>query len=474
MQPGNAPADLVDRLAAHRTLAGLPRTELQWLAIRGQFLRAESGAVLSNTDTPIRMLYILLSGRIAMRIEASGAPSRRIEWEAGDVTGTLPYSRLTTPPGATMVLEPIEALTLDRDQFPDLIHACPETTTRLVHSMLDRARYFRSAEFLDERLRSLGKLSAGLAHELNNPASAVARSASMLATAIEETAEASRALGAAGLVEQDFAGLAKVLARCRPPDGALRRTAMDEADREEAFHAWLTARGLPADSAGMLARSALELADLESVAVALDAGAQGAMIRWLATRCATRELVMELETAAGRIRDLVSAVKGFTHVGETTPRPVDVGRGLSDTLAVLAGEARARKVALSLEVEPGLTAITGHAGALNQVWANLVENALDATGPGGHVAVTARREGDAVMVSVTDDGSGIPDEVMSRIFDPFYTTKSVGQGTGLGLDIVRRLVDEHRGDIKVSSRPGETVFRVILPAVDRPLHEEGR
>ena len=187
-----------------------------------------------------------------------------------------------------------------------------------------------------------------------------------------------------------------------------------------------------------------------------------AALRWLVAGCATYQLASEIETSASRIHNLVAAVKGFTYMDQATmPKPVDVGQGLADTLAVLNAKARSKSVAVSLDVEADLPRIQGFGGELNQVWANLVDNALDAART--HVAVAAGRQGHSVVVRVADDGAGFPPEIRERIFDPFFTTKPVGQGTGLGLDIARRLVQRHRGEVEVDSRPGSTQFSVTLP-----------
>ncbi len=178
---------------------------------------------------------------------------------------------------------------------------------------------------------------------------------------------------------------------------------------------------------------------LDQLAEALDGEALSVILPWLVAGCATYQLASEIEAAASRIHNLVAAVKGFTYMDQATmPKPVDVGQGLADTLAVLNAKARGKQVGVSLEVEADLPRIQGFGGELNQVWANLVDNALDAAR--GHVGVAAVRQGHSVVVRVVDDGPGLPPEIRERIFDPFFTTKPVGQGTGLGLDIARRLV----------------------------------
>ena len=184
----------------------------------------------------------------------------------------------------------------------------------------------------------------------------------------------------------------------------------------------------------------------------------------MAADCATRRIAVEIERAASRIHDLVAAVKGFTRMDHATvPEAVEIGRGLTDTLAVLQSKARAKSVAVTVTVEPDLPLVQGYGGELNQVWLNLIDNALDAVATGGRVEIAATHNGGAVEVRVVDDGPGIPDDIRGRIFDPFFTTKQVGEGTGLGLDIVRRLVQRHDGSIEVDSRPGRTEFLVRLP-----------
>src|SRR5262249_12772120 len=185
----------------------------------------------------------------------------------------------------------------------------------------------------------------------------------------------------------------------------------------------------------------------------------GATIRWIATGCKLRGIACDIERAASRVHALVSAVKTFTRMDQATaPEAVDVGKSLTDTLAVMGSKARKNSASVTVDVPAALPRVRGFGGELNQVWANLIDNALDASGSGGRVAVTAQAAGPEVVVRVTDDGPGIPAELRSRIYDPFFTTKPVGEGTGLGLDIVRRLVERNDGRIEFDSEPGRTEF----------------
>jgi signal transduction histidine kinase len=312
---------------------------------------------------------------------------------------------------------------------------------------------------------SLGRLAAGLAHELNNPASAVVRSAEALTTRLTESQHAFRALGAARLTGPETALIDRVIDACVVDFGALTASAIERADREDTFSDWLAAHGADTRAASVLAESAMTIGELDELAAHLDAATLGETVGALAAGCATRKLATEIERAASRIHGLVAAVKGFTYMDQAaTPKPVDVARGLSDTLTVLHHKARTKSASVTLDAAPDIPRIQGFGGELNQVWANLVENALDAVPEGGRVVVRASVEGDSVVVRVIDNGPGIPPAIRDRIFDPFFTTKPVGSGTGLGLDIVRRLVAHHDGEIDVVSEPGRTEFAVTLPA----------
>ncbi|HYB54289.1 MAG TPA: ATP-binding protein, partial [Thermoanaerobaculia bacterium] len=344
-----------------------------------------------------------------------------------------------------------------------LIRDCYELTSIFVHVMLDRARHFTSSDLQEEKMFSLGKLAAGLAHELNNPASAAARSAKELRPRLSELEQASRALGAARLSDAEQAAVERARRLCSAAAGAtFGSSPIARADREDALGDWLTRHHADAIVPEGLAATAITVEALDELSEALSGEALLSALRWLAAGCAANQLAYEVEAAASRIHKLVAAVKGFTYMDRATiPKPVDVGQGLADTLAVLGAKARAKSIEVSLDVEPDLPRVQGFGGELNQVWANIVDNALDAAR--ARVAVVAARQAQSVVVSVTDDGPGLAPEIGNRIFDPFFTTKPVGQGTGLGLDIARRIVRRHRGEIAFESRPGCTLFRVTLP-----------
>ncbi len=456
---------LVDRLVHHRTIGGAPRAELEWIATHGSVRRVLQGEVVSPQTEIVRGLYIVLSGRMSISIVRGTVRRKVMEWQTGDVTGVLPYSRTLNPPGDTIVDESGDVVSIPREEFPELISRCPEVTAMLVHVMIDRARRFTSTDLRDEKTISLGKLAAGLAHELNNPASAAVRDAKSLAAALNASEQAARRLGAAGLTAEQFAELEAVRDHCMTNLARTSQSGLALADREDAIGQWLRRSGITEDIAEDLAKTPVTPEALDGLKRSMQGATLEAALRWIAGGCAARSLVVDIERATGRIHELVAAVKGFTHMDRALEQePVDIPRGLADTVALLEGKAKSRSVAIVLAVEPGLPSIRGISVEINQIWMNLVDNAIDAAPPRGHVNVRAAREGNSVTVSVVDDGSGIPPDIRERIFDPFFTTKSVGEGTGLGLDIVRRIVQWHNGDIEVNSRPGSTEFRVRLPA----------
>ena len=459
--------DLIARLSAHKAIGNVPRAELEWLVAHGTLERYQTGDMIARKGQPVEALYIILKGHVAHLLDHGGSWRKAIDWHDGDATGMLPYSRLANAPGNSVILEPTEILRVAREHLPALPIDCPQVTAALVHVMVDRARAFKASDLQVEKMASLGKLAAGLAHELNNPASAAARSAQLISEALAESEEASRELGAADLDDRALAVVERVRWACSggPTTGVF--SPLERSDREEALADWLLDHGVDDALAAPLGETNVTLALLDELAAALDGDRLRVSLRWVASGCTVRALAHDVERAASRVHELVSAVKGFTYMDHApSAEPVDVSKGLTDTLAVMAAKARAKSASLALDVPADLPRACGFGGELNQVWANLIDNALDAVSENGRVMVTARAEGAQVVVRVTDDGSGIPAEVKSRIFDPFFTTKPVGQGTGLGLDIVRRLVDRSDGSIEVESEPGRTEFRVALPVVE--------
>jgi len=437
-----------------------------WLAAHGALRHLDVGDVLSHKGKSVDGLFIVLSGRIAITVDRGAGPHKMMEWREGDVTGLVPYSRLVSPPGDSVAEEPSDVFAIGREHLHEMIRQCDVVTTILVHVMLDRARVFNAADLHDEKMVSLGRLSAGLAHELNNPASAIERSATLLDRRIDDNEQATRAIGSAHLDEAQLAALDDVRRSCQEIRRRGVLSPLEQGEREEALADWLDDHGLDAAIADALSETAVTLEALDRLASAVKGPALGDSLRWVASACSVHSLATEIQSAATRISGLVAAIKGFTHMDQAAvAEPVDLVRGLEDTVTVLRSKAGHKSATVAIEVEPDLPKVRAFAGELNQIWLNLIDNALDAVPDGGRVDVRAARERGRVVVHVIDNGAGIPEASRDRIFDPFFTTKPVGAGTGLGLDIVRRLARHNDAEISLESRPGRTEFLVALPAV---------
>ena len=460
------PSDIVERLRAHATLGAAPVAELEWVAAHGEFRHYQSNDQLGRKGQQVDEMVIMFTGGGGAYIDRGSGRRKVMQWQAGEVTGLLPFSRLTTSMGDAYLESETEALILHRGQFPELIRECPTVLAMLVHTMLDRTRVFESTGWQDEKLVSLGRLAAGLAHELNNPASAAARSSKLLTNALAEAHEASHALGTAHLTDDQLQLVQTLRDQCLLPMTTGVFSVLERSDREEEITTWLERRGADTAVATALAESCVTKDTLDEMAESLSDEALNAALRWIAAEFNARSLAVNIERATTRIHDLVSSVKRFTYMDRATvTEPIDIAQGLTDTVAVLAAQARAKSAAITLDIPGNLPSVAGYPAELNQVWSNLLENALDAVATSGAVTVSAEHSGgpNGVVVRVVDNGGGIPNEIKARIFDPFFTTKPIGEGSGLGLGISDRIVRRHGGQIEFDSRPGRTEFRVSLP-----------
>lgn len=459
--------EILARLVQHRLIGGAPRSEHEWLIAHGEYRSFAAGAIPYRKGERASELMIVLSGRFGIHVDDRIGWRRVLEWKTGDLAGMIPYSRMVGSPGDIVIEEDTEALAIHENLFPEMIRECPFLTAAGVHVMLDRARTFNSAQLQDEKMISLGRVAAGLAHELNNPASAAVRGAQHLAEGLHEADAAARALGALGLSAQQKAEIERVRAKCLESAVPASRSPLEQADREEAIMEWLERHGASESCATALADTGVTIESLDTLAQALEGERLDTALRWIASGCSTQALTRDIERSTSRIHQLVSSIKRFTYMDRASvAEPVDVAQLIADTVTVLASKARGKSISLKLDMEPGLPRVSGMGGELNQVWMNLIDNALDAAPNGGTVTVSAKREHGFLSVRVIDNGPGIPDHVRPKIYDPFFTTKPPGQGTGLGLDIVQRVVRAHRAELDVSSVPGRTEFRVGLPLTD--------
>nr|BDT37848.1 ATP-binding protein [Myxococcus sp. MH1] len=329
----------------------------------------------------------------------------------------------------------------------------------------ERLRCLEHTVLRQEKLAALGRHAAGLAHEMNNPASAGRRATEQLTQAMDAQEDLSVALDQWRLTQ---AQRQLLLRTCRQSQGRGATRDMDpltRGDAEDALATWMDAKGVVNawDLSPTLLDAGIGEAQLEPLTQALPAQSLPDALAWLEALVRTRALLAEVRQSTTRLAELAGAVKSYTHAGKEQPEPVDVHEGLENTLLLLNYKLK-HGVEVKREYDRSLPRVQALPGMLNHVWTNLVDNAIDAMGGKGHLTVRTAKDEDSLLVEVVDDGPGIPPELLPRIWEPFFTTKPMGQGTGLGLDIIRRvIVDRHHGDVRVESRPGRTAFQIRLP-----------
>jgi signal transduction histidine kinase len=448
--------------------ADLPGDQIAWFLSQVQELRYKAGDTYSRQGDPADAMFVVLEGQIELRGELGGE-TIAIPLKAGDITGALPFSRMKQFTVTGRTVTDSRVLRFPAAMFPDLVQKMPELTKRLVGLMSDRIRETTRFEQQRDRLAGLGKLSAGLAHELNNPASAAKRAASQLRTILKKIKDASLELGRRDLTPAQKAEIEKLEAAFiqhdEPPPDVLATS-----DLEEQLDSLLRSHGqndlwqLAAD----LARKNVKPEVLESLFGALEAGTARAALVRIAASVEIANLLNEIESSTSRISDLVCAIKEYTYMDQAPVQNVDIVKSLETTLTILNHKLK-RGVVVQRDYQRIPFLVNSFGSELNQVWTNLIDNAIDAMGGKGELRVRTYRDDNCVVVEIADSGPGISPDVKLHIFEPFFTTKGVGEGTGLGLDTVQRIVKKHRGSIHVDSKPGDTRFQVWLPLAEASI-----
>ncbi len=440
----------------------LRQEDLEWFLERTDEFRFEPSEVVMREGTPASLMFVLLEGEIRGRKEhSSAADSPVITIEAPTVTGLLPFSRLKNYALTIRATLPTWGLAYHHSKFPDLLQHLPDLSQRLVGMLTDRVRTYTQVEEQSQKLAALGKLSAGLAHELNNPSAAARRSASTLRECLARLREAVRA---SAIGPDDCSQLAKheeeIRAVLKPPEF---KDEFARVEREEAIQAWLETRNVKdAWKLGpLLAEANLNDAQLASFA-AVAGKSLGPELTRFATLLEMDRIADELEASTARISDLVKAIKEYSYMDQASMQEVDIAKSLDTTLTIMHHKLK-RSITVTRQYAPDLPKVMAYGSELNQVWTNLIDNAADVMKDGGKLSIRTARDNDYVFVEIADNGPGIPEEIRSKIFEPFFTTKGVGEGTGLGLDIAYRIIKKAKGLITVKSVPGDTRFEVRIP-----------
>src|SRR5882724_465850 len=445
--------------------ADLPDDQIAWFLSQTQEVRLKPGDIYMRTGEPAEFMVVILDGALQARGEINGE-TIAIGVKAGTVTGVLPFSRMKQSTLTGRAVTDSHILRFPASRFSELVQKMPELTQRLVGLMSDRIRETTRIEQQKDRLAGLGKLSAGLAHELNNPASAAKRATRQLREILKRIRDASHKLGRRELTPAQKAEIEKLEASFVQQDGPPADT-LTISDLEDQIDSLLRSHGqnelwqLAAD----LARKNVRPEALESLFSILDADTARAALVRIAASVEVAGLLSEIESSTTRISDLVCAIKEYTYMDQAPVQNVDIVKGVETTLTIL-NYKRKKGVIVQRDYAKTPLLINSFGSELNQVWTNIIDNAIDAMSGQGELRIRAYREDPCVVVEIGDNGPGISPQVKDHIFEPFFTTKGVGEGTGLGLDTAQRIVKKQQGNIHVSSTPGDTRFQVWLPVAE--------
>jgi signal transduction histidine kinase len=456
---------LTDALRKIPIFADLTQEQLDWFEAHSEDTRFASGEAVIREGDPAEQLIVLLEGELRGRRESAGADSPNYIVHAGQVTGMLPFSRMKLITVTFRAFGSIRMARLHKDRFPEMLQRIPQLMPRLVGVLADRIRDVSRADQQRDKLTALGKLSAGLAHELNNPASAARRSAEGLRQCTRDLRKANANLDQVALSPEQRSFLAEFEDQViEKLTSAPALDSLVQSDREDEMAAWLEQHGVPHASrfAAGLVEANVGMDPLQRLVGKFGAHVlQDALTRIVAAVSAEK-LTREIEASTGRISELVQAIKEYSYMDQMPEQEIDIHQGIESTLIML--KFRLKKgVNVTREFDKTLPKLCAHGSELNQVWTNLIGNAIDAMDGKGELRIRTSRELDTLLVEITDNGPGIPENVKPHIFEPFFTTKGVGEGTGLGLDTAYRIVRSHHGEITFDSRPGRTSFQVRLP-----------
>jgi signal transduction histidine kinase len=449
--------------------ADLTLADVAQLCRSSRRVHAEPGDLVIEEGTPGDSLYVVLSGELEITKRDGERQVVLATRKAGEAVGEMSLLEQTPRSASVRALQPSELLEISPEAFRTVLETNPSTAMTVLRTVASRLRSTEASLMQSEKLASLGTLAAGLAHELNNPAAAIQRSTQHLREAFETRRRRTVELQTLNLGTDEQAQLAELEAGIETC-GSPRPDDAESARREAQLIDELETLGLDdaADIAPALAAFGWTVERLRPVAGAFAAAHVKPVLQWLGAGFAVQQLVAEIRRSAQAISEIVRAVKSYAYLDQAPVQDADVRAGLEDTLVILRHKLK-NGVEIVRDFEAGLPTIEAYASELNQVWTNLIDNAIQAMNGRGILELHARRVGDEVEVRIADNGPGIRPAIASRIFDPFFTTKPQGAGTGLGLHIAHNIVvNRHHGRIDVESRPGRTEFKVSLPIRMKP------
>ncbi len=359
---------------------------------------------------------------------------------------------------------------MHKDHFTELERLNPDLIQRLIGYMTERARSFATTQLQHEKVNALGKLAAGIAHELNNPASAINNISCELAERLKENYRLTEKL-----LQYDISlaqlQITRSMVEQKEKELVNRKklSPLQRIQKEDEINDWLEQNGLHTNSiAGeTFVDAGFSGQDLENIRNDADKEAFTSLLSWIENLLSSQQVIKDLEEASSRISHLVGAIKSHVHMDQTNDlQPTDIHNDIENTLTLLGYKLREKNITVKKTFCENLPSVPAYVGELNQVWTNIIDNAIYAVPKDGELNIETTCDSKNVSIKMIDNGAGIPKEILSRIFDPFFTTKKVGEGTGIGLDLVNRVIKHHNGSIKVNSKPGQTEFTICIPVAE--------
>jgi len=436
----------------------------------------DRGEVVTQQGELAHSFWILLDGEL--RVHQRTAEQNEFtlaKIEKGSTFGEMALLSNVPNSGSVEAMAPSHLLELNEDQFWNLMTSCPQVRKAILGNMAYRFQKLQSTQVQQEKMASLGTLAAGLMHELNNPGAAARRAASQLRENLMRLHEISLKFKERDFTKDQKQCMFDMQKQALAPKQPLMMNSLDQSDAEEALAEWMESANI--ENAWKMAPTLVSIgmtaAELERVKNDFEGASLGEALNWLEAMASSMQLVGTIEESIGRVTDLVYAVKSYAYEGKGQKQTIDINNSIHATLVILGHKLREKEIVLEKNFAPDLPPLHSECTGLNQIWTNLLDNAIDAVPQHGRISVHTWAENskaDAknphmdLCISVSDNGSGIPLESQEHIFDPFYTTKPVGVGTGIGLGIVQRIVDQYNGVIRFTSEPGSTEFVVRLPS----------
>lgn len=464
------PSPTIDDLRKVIALRDLPDEHLKWIFERSEYHEFPDGMLVSKYGDEADAMYFIVTGKLTFYMNVNGRQVYYFTFEndttTGGTTGLLPYSRMKTMPGYSYASGEIKAFKLHKKYFSELEQLNPNLIQRLIGYMTERARTFATMQLQHEKVNALGNLAAGIAHELNNPAAAINRISHELNKRLNLNYELTKHLLQSSMKPEHINKIYAIVEKKKTGlEQKVKRTALQQVKYEDELAEWFEHNGIPERAmAETFSELGFSTAELEQILN--DVGKEAFILAapWLENLLTSFKIIKDLDAASNHISKLVTSIKSHVHMDRTNElQPTDIHQDIENTLTLLGFKLRKKNINVVKKYCNDMPKVPAYVGELNQVWTNLIDNAIFALPDHGELTIETTCTPKDITVCVIDNGAGIPKEIISRIFEPFFTTKKVGEGTGIGLDLVSRIVKRHNGEIKVKSVPGRTEFSVCIP-----------